>query len=168
VVARVRHTHTTMSCPCRPVRWRDPFIVERPNASNNHEWVMLMGSGIKGVGGTTLVYRTPSLRDPAAWRYDGMLCLGDGTTGAVWECPLVARLRPLPPAQHRLPSHTLGLGSRAASSSMPRLPPVSEEEAANGRGGGGAGPGGGPKTGLGPEGEWREGMPQSMSSFDER
>ena len=32
--------------------------------------------------------------------------------GAVWECPLVAALPPLPPARHQVPSHTLGLGQR--------------------------------------------------------
>jgi hypothetical protein len=28
------------------------------------------------------VYRTRSLRDAASWRYDGLLCVGDGETGA--------------------------------------------------------------------------------------
>lgn len=37
--------------------------------------------GIKDVGGATIVYRTRDLRDPAAWRYDGMLCTGEGDTG---------------------------------------------------------------------------------------
>ncbi len=69
--------------------------------------------------------RTPSLRDPSSWRYDGLLCCGDGDTGAVWECPLVAQLRPLPPSHSRLPSHTLGLGQRRHS--MQRLSPVSED-----------------------------------------
>jgi hypothetical protein len=34
------------------------------------------------VGGATIVYRTRSLRDAASWRYDGLLCVGDGETGA--------------------------------------------------------------------------------------
>jgi beta-fructofuranosidase len=25
--------------------WRDPFVVERPCDANDHEWVVLMGSG---------------------------------------------------------------------------------------------------------------------------
>ncbi len=37
--------------------WRDPFVLERPSPSNNHEWVVLIGSGIKDMGGTALVYR---------------------------------------------------------------------------------------------------------------
>jgi hypothetical protein len=32
--------------------------------------------------------------------------------GAVWECPLVAALPPLPHARQQVPSHTLGLGQR--------------------------------------------------------
>jgi beta-fructofuranosidase len=31
--------------------WRDPFVVERPSAANGNEWIVLIGSGLKGVGG---------------------------------------------------------------------------------------------------------------------
>jgi hypothetical protein len=41
-------------------------------------------TGIKEVGGATIVYRTRNLRDASSWRYDGLLCSGDGGTGAVW------------------------------------------------------------------------------------
>jgi hypothetical protein len=61
--------------------WRDPFVVERPCATNNHEWVVLIGSGIKNVGGTAVVYRTRDLRMPSSWQFDGLLCSGDGGTG---------------------------------------------------------------------------------------
>eukprot|EP00775_Hariotina_reticulata_P002344 gene2344-2651_t len=61
--------------------WRDPFVVERPCEANQHEWVVLMGAGIKEVGGATIVYRTQRLRDASSWRYDGLLCVGDGGTG---------------------------------------------------------------------------------------
>jgi beta-fructofuranosidase len=27
--------------------WRDPFVVERPCDANDHEWVVLMGSGTR-------------------------------------------------------------------------------------------------------------------------
>lgn len=96
--------------------WRDPFVVERPCAANGHEWVVLIGSGLKGVGGTCLVYRTPDLRTPSAWRYDGLLCSGDGETGAVWECPLIAELSPLPPGLLPQQPFSLGLGGRRHSS----------------------------------------------------
>jgi hypothetical protein len=35
------------------------------------------------VGGATIVYRTRNLRDAASWRYDGLLCVGDGDTGVM-------------------------------------------------------------------------------------
>ena len=72
-------------------------------------------AGIKEVGGATIVYRTRSLRDASSWRYDGLLCIGDGETGKVWECPLIAQLGPLPTSDELLGSshHTrLALGSR--------------------------------------------------------
>ena len=31
--------------------WRDPFVVERPSPENGGEWVVLIGSGLKGQGG---------------------------------------------------------------------------------------------------------------------
>ncbi|KAF6258531.1 hypothetical protein COO60DRAFT_1107801 [Scenedesmus sp. NREL 46B-D3] len=98
--------------------WRDPFVVERPCSANNYEWVVLMGSGIKEVGGATIVYRTRSLKDEASWRYDGLLCVGDGDTGAVWECPLIAQLNPLPAGALPLGSSNharLAMGNRKHS-----------------------------------------------------
>jgi hypothetical protein len=43
---------------------------------------VLCCAGIKEVGGATIVYRTRNLRDASSWRYDGLLCTGDGGTGA--------------------------------------------------------------------------------------
>jgi len=96
------HKHAAPFLPLPPpdanlTGWRDPFVVERPSAGNGGEWVVLIGAGVKGLGGTAAVYRAARLRDPGTWRFDGWLCEGDGATGTVWECPLVARLRPLPP-----------------------------------------------------------------------
>ena len=51
---------------------------------------MVIGSGLRGVGGTILLYRSTDLR---AWEYLGILCQGDATqheplwTGTMWECP---------------------------------------------------------------------------------
>ena len=28
------------------------------------------------------------------WKFDGYLCQGDADTGAMWECPLLTRLKP--------------------------------------------------------------------------
>ncbi|MFL5733853.1 MAG: glycoside hydrolase family 32 protein [Chloroflexia bacterium] len=53
-------------------------------------WYQLVGSGIKGVGGTALLYRSPDL---VQWEYMHPLYLGDVTevaplwTGSMWECP---------------------------------------------------------------------------------
>lgn len=48
--------------------WRDPFIVSRPGQMGCDEWVMLVGSGIKEVGGTVLVYKSSSLTKGGAQR----------------------------------------------------------------------------------------------------
>eukprot|EP00192_Tetraselmis_astigmatica_P024784 CAMPEP_0117660726 /NCGR_PEP_ID=MMETSP0804-20121206/7120_1 /TAXON_ID=1074897 /ORGANISM="Tetraselmis astigmatica, Strain CCMP880" /LENGTH=696 /DNA_ID=CAMNT_0005467471 /DNA_START=398 /DNA_END=2488 /DNA_ORIENTATION=+ len=68
--------------------WRDPFIVQE--GGGGKEWVMLMGAGIKGVGGTVLLYRSPDLK--SGWRYDGLLCTGCPEWGYMWECPLLVEL----------------------------------------------------------------------------
>ena len=39
--------------------WRDPFIFQ--NGGDGKDWIMLMGSGIKGEGGTMLVYTAKQL-----------------------------------------------------------------------------------------------------------
>lgn len=58
----------------------------------NGKWRQLVGSGIRGVGGTAFLYESEDLRD---WRYVGPLLTGDagtGTaadldwTGTMWEC----------------------------------------------------------------------------------
>lgn len=72
--------------------------------------------GIKDVGGATIVYRTRSLRDASSWRYDGLLCVGEGDTGAVWECPLIAQLSPLP-----LNDEVLGSSHHSRLAMGPRL-----------------------------------------------
>jgi len=48
-------------------------------------WYQLIGSGIQGIGGTALLYRSPDLRH---WEYIGPLCIGHREeTGEMWECP---------------------------------------------------------------------------------
>jgi len=52
------------------------------------EWLQLVGSGIRGKGGTALLYRSQDLR---SWQYGGPILVGDSNdkdvwTGSVWEC----------------------------------------------------------------------------------
>jgi beta-fructofuranosidase len=53
-------------------------------------WHMLVGAGIRDVGGTALLYESNNLR---SWRYRGPLLTGDAErrdelwTGSLWECP---------------------------------------------------------------------------------
>jgi beta-fructofuranosidase len=61
------------------VGFRDPCVWREGNT-----WQLLLGSGIRGQGGAVLHYTSPDLLQ---WEYQGPLCLGDGSTGAMWECP---------------------------------------------------------------------------------
>ena len=56
--------------------FRDPFVWKESGL-----WYMLIGSGIKGRGGTALLYRSGDLLD---WEYMHPLCVGFGEN---WECP---------------------------------------------------------------------------------
>jgi len=53
-------------------------------------WYQLVGAGIKGVGGTVLLYRSPNLLE---WEYISPLYTGNQNrsepvwTGSIWECP---------------------------------------------------------------------------------
>ena len=53
--------------------------------SDDNGWHQVIGSGVRGVGGTALHYTSPDL---IRWRYRGQLLTGDAEqTGAMWECP---------------------------------------------------------------------------------
>ena len=53
-------------------------------------WYQIIGSGIRGMGGTALLYRSPNLID---WEYVQPIYTGDAArtgplwTGTMWECP---------------------------------------------------------------------------------
>jgi beta-fructofuranosidase len=48
-------------------------------------WYQVIGSGIRGVGGTVLLYRSADL---VHWDYMQPICIGERTqTGDMWECP---------------------------------------------------------------------------------
>lgn len=59
------------------------------------EWRHLVGSGIRGAGGSALLYRSKDLR---SWHFIGPLLVGDATdtsrvwTGSTWECVDMFRL----------------------------------------------------------------------------
>lgn len=56
----------------------------------NDSWYQLIGSGIEGVGGTTLRYRSDDLHE---WTYLGPLLTGDWEgAGDMWECPELLNL----------------------------------------------------------------------------
>jgi len=60
--------------------FRDPCVWREGDT-----WYALIGSGIQGVGGTALLYKSPDL---IHWEYVHPLCVGDHhDTGEMWECP---------------------------------------------------------------------------------
>jgi len=62
------------------VGFRDPFVW-REEAG----WYAVIGSGIRGVGGAILLYRSDDLR---RWEYLGPALVGtEFETGTMWECP---------------------------------------------------------------------------------
>ena len=53
-------------------------------------WYQVIGSGIRGVGGTVFLYRSADL---VHWEYVHPICTGDrNQTGDIWECPDLFRL----------------------------------------------------------------------------
>ncbi|UUU26548.1 glycoside hydrolase family 32 protein [Streptomyces sp. DSM 40750] len=71
--------------------------VWREGSGENTVWRQLVGSGIRGVGGTAFLYESDDLR---SWRYVGPLLTGDASqnqgeldwTGTMWECVDLFRL----------------------------------------------------------------------------
>lgn len=70
--------------------FRDPYVWRDQDG-----WHMVLGSGIRGVGGTILYYRSKDLLN---WQYIGPILTGDLTrttpfpTGSMWECPQFFKL----------------------------------------------------------------------------
>jgi sucrose-6-phosphate hydrolase SacC (GH32 family) len=74
------------------------------SSSTSPEFRILMGSGIKGKGGTALIYRSRDLMQ--GWELEGTLCEGTiEDSGVVWECPLLVPLLPVPPQQRSRHQH---------------------------------------------------------------
>uniref|UniRef100_A0A7S3QTD5 Glycosyl hydrolase family 32 N-terminal domain-containing protein n=1 Tax=Dunaliella tertiolecta TaxID=3047 RepID=A0A7S3QTD5_DUNTE len=76
--------------------WRDPFLVGRPGDGLHDKYTIIIGSGYmdeerkEPSRGAVFVYTSDN--PTSGWKYEGELCHGDGSTGAVWECPLLARV----------------------------------------------------------------------------
>lgn len=61
--------------------FRDPFVWEEDGT-----WYLLIGAGIPGMGGTTLMYRSGNMLD---WEYMGRFMDGDSAnSGFYWEMPV--------------------------------------------------------------------------------
>jgi beta-fructofuranosidase len=71
------------------VQYRDPFVW-RGRAGSPNKWLLTIGAGFPGVGGTALVYGSDDLRH---WDYLHPMAVGDASvrepvwTGIMWECP---------------------------------------------------------------------------------
>lgn len=62
------------------VEFRDHCVWQEGNV-----WYQVIGSGIKGIGGAALLYRSLDL---VSWEYVHPLCVGnESDTGRMWECP---------------------------------------------------------------------------------
>ena len=81
--------------------FRDPFLWR-----DGSQWRMLVGSGIRGKGGTVLLYESADL---LSWRFVEPLCTGMGPDCFQWECPNFFRLGDhwvliVSPLLHSIPS----------------------------------------------------------------
>jgi len=72
----------------RLVGFRDPFVVQTEGTARLAEKHIVVGGGLRGEGGTALVY---TARDVCGeWKFRGPLCSDkSGVTGPIWECPFV-------------------------------------------------------------------------------
>ncbi len=60
--------------------FRDPWVWRE-----NNTWYLLLGSGIRDIGGAALLYKS---RDLVHWDYVHPILVGDkNETGEMWECP---------------------------------------------------------------------------------
>ena len=81
--------------------FRDPFVWRE-----GEQWRMIVGSGLRGQGGTVLLYASADL---LTWEFLGPLCTGMGADCFQWECPNFFRLGDdwvlvVSPLLHSLPS----------------------------------------------------------------
>ncbi|MDQ0877342.1 beta-fructofuranosidase [Paenibacillus sp. V4I3] len=69
--------------------FRDPYVWKE-----NEEWIMLVGTGIEGQGGTAMVYRSANMTD---WTCEGPLYVSNYQKypylGVVWELPVLLPLK---------------------------------------------------------------------------
>ncbi|PNH04923.1 hypothetical protein TSOC_008958, partial [Tetrabaena socialis] len=104
--------------------WRDPWFVETGDGCGR-QWTMLIGSGLKGAGGTALVYRSHEITK--GWRFEGHLCSWPNPgTGTCWECPFLVQLQPLPLCARVLPTTDLA----AVAAAVPAADTATQQMAA--------------------------------------
>ena len=67
------------------IGFRDPYVWKHDGI-----WYMVVGSGIRGVGGTLPLYTSTDLKK---WDYVHPILVGDkDETGVMWECPSIFKL----------------------------------------------------------------------------
>ena len=80
--------------------FRDPCLWSEINSDGKEEWLLILGSGMRGVGGCALLYRAKHGSDLREWEYLHPLAIGRKNTktwptttgdtvdsGEMWECP---------------------------------------------------------------------------------
>eukprot|EP00879_Flechtneria_rotunda_P000981 GHRR01001115.1.p1 GENE.GHRR01001115.1~~GHRR01001115.1.p1 ORF type:complete len:1028 (+),score=415.34 GHRR01001115.1:835-3918(+) len=101
--------------------WRDPFCLRRPAAAGGEgdEWVVCLASGIRGVGGAVLRFKSKHFTH--GWEFDGFLADADNTAlgikGQDWECPIFTKLpcsNSPPPISTTAPILTNGINNEVA------------------------------------------------------
>nr|WP_255570283.1 GH32 C-terminal domain-containing protein [Cohnella sp. CFH 77786] len=72
-----------------PGFFRDPFVWKEGG-----RWIMLVGGGLQGLGGTAFVYVSENMED---WAYKGLFCVSDYAKypflGTGWELPVLLPLK---------------------------------------------------------------------------
>jgi len=86
------------------IGWRDPFVfADSEGEEGARVWRMLVGVGIKGIGGAALIYSSSVPDGTCGWIYSGVLCdASQGCdsedapcdVGAMWECPTLTLFDP--------------------------------------------------------------------------
>jgi beta-fructofuranosidase len=80
--------------------FRDPCLWMERGADGKEEWLLIVGSGVRGVGGCALLYRAKPANDLREWEYLHPLAFGQKNkkiwpettsdtvdSGEMWECP---------------------------------------------------------------------------------
>ncbi|BDA48086.1 Fructan 6-exohydrolase [Coccomyxa sp. Obi] len=100
------------------VGFRDPYIIQR--GVDGRPWQLIIGSGVKGKGGTLLLYTSDNLL--SGWKYRGSFIKGksrpcdEWDLGEMWECPFFVCL-PQTSAEEQSSKETANGNAREAADS---------------------------------------------------